>query len=258
MSIIYKKAEKPSDGVNDMSKPTAGKKKAGIIEFDAGAKVSDYEEAARGIDEIKNGRGGSKPGKKFEATHEAILESAARLFAHKGFRGSTTRDIAVGAGVTEITLYRHFRSKEEIFFEIIRNMSLLSIAVELDNFDGSEDIETTLEQLGAKFIGIFKRRSNEFRILISETITRPELAKMFFEEIPTRGIGMIAGIMRREIEAGRFAKKDPRLYARAFIGMFLAYNLMQELFLGKERDPQDDADVAKFFTRIFLNGALKR
>jgi AcrR family transcriptional regulator len=185
------------------------------------------------------------------------LNAASELFAHKGFKGSTTRDIALSAGVTEITLYRHFKSKEDIFFEIIKNMSLLSIADELTKLDARMDIRNKLEHVGLKFIELFKKRSNEFRIMLSETITRPDMSKMFFETVPSRGIEMLAQMMRKEINAGNFAKADPKLLARAFIGMFLAYNLMQEIFLGKERDPYDDSEIAKFFTRIFLNGAVK-
>ena len=246
-----------------MSKLTVKRKNAGVIAFDPAAKVSDYEELSRGlggaISSGKNGtEGGSKPGKRFEKTHETILKAASELFAHKGFKGSTTRDIAVGAGVTEITLYRHFKSKEDIFFEIIKNMSLLSIADELTNLGAKMGIRNKLEHIGLKFIELFKKRSNEFRIMLSETITRPDMSKMFFETVPSRGIEMLSQMMRKEINDGNFTKADPKLLARAFIGMFLAYNLMQEIFLGKEREPYEDSDIAKFFTRIFLNGALKK
>lgn len=246
-----------------MSKLTAKRKNAGVIEFDLAAKVSDYAEVSRGLDAGKsagkNGTGnGPKPGGRFKKTHETILKAASELFAHKGFKGSTTRDIAVGAGVTEITLYRHFKSKEDIFFEIIKNMSLLSIADELTNLGAEPDIGNKLEHIGLKFIEIFKKRSNEFRIMLSETITRPDMSKMFFETVPSRGIEMISQLMQKEIKAGNFTKADPKLLARSFIGMFLAYNLMQEIFLGKERDPYEDSYIAKFFTRIFLDGARKK
>ena len=245
-----------------MSKLTAKRKSAGVIEFDPEAKFSDYAEVSRGLDAGKSGEkkrtaGGSKPGKRFEKTHETILKAASELFAHKGFKGSTTRDIAVCAGVTEITLYRHFKSKEDIFFEIIKNMSLLSIADELTNLDAKMDIRNKLEHIGIKFIELFQKRSNEFRIMLSETITRPDMSKMFFETVPSRGIELLSRVMQKELNDGNFTKADPKLLARAFIGMFLAYNLMQEIFLGKERDPHEDSEIAKFFTRIFLNGALK-
>lgn len=234
-------------------------KKAGVVEFNAGASPADYEAAAEALKSRGGRRDDGAHGGRFEKTHEAILRSAEELFARNGFKGATTRDIAAGAGVTEITLYRHFKSKEEIFFEIIKRMSVLSVAGELAKIaESGACIESVLEKVGLKFIEIFRKRSNEFRIMLSETITRPKLSKTFFEAVPNRGIELLAGIMQKGIAAGRLAKNDPRLLARAFIGMFLSYNLMQEIFLGKERENYDDAAVARFFTRIFLDGAVHK
>ncbi len=50
-----------------------------------------------------------------DQTRERLLTSGLNLLAVKGYRGAVTREIAAGAGVTEMTLYRHFRSKDELF-----------------------------------------------------------------------------------------------------------------------------------------------
>lgn len=247
-----------------MKSKNSYKKKGALCEFEESAKICDYENISEALNNAsEGGRRNSSgpeagPQKRFERTHAAILKSAAGLFAYKGFKGATTRDIAAGAGVTEITLYRHFKSKEEIFIEIIKNMSLLSMADDLSDAGANLDIKSKLEHIALKFITLFQSRSNEFRIMLSETITRPDMSQMFFETIPSRGIEMISKIMQKEIERGVFKKADPKLLARAFIGMFLAYNLMQEIFLGKERDPQDPNEITRIFTEIFLNGALKK
>ena len=44
-----------------------------------------------------------------------LLDAAAELFAQRGYRGTTTRDIAEAAGITERTLFRHFDTKADIF-----------------------------------------------------------------------------------------------------------------------------------------------
>lgn len=49
---------------------------------------------------------------------EGIAKAAMRLFAEHGFHGVTTRQLAEAAGVSEALLYRHFRSKEELYAEI--------------------------------------------------------------------------------------------------------------------------------------------
>src|SRR5207342_1657397 len=49
----------------------------------------------------------------------AIVRSAIHLFAEKGFRGATTRELAAAAGVTEPVLYQHFRAKSDLYSAII-------------------------------------------------------------------------------------------------------------------------------------------
>ena len=47
-------------------------------------------------------------------THQRLLDAAARVFAQDGLEGATTRQIAREAGVNEVTLFRHFQSKEKL------------------------------------------------------------------------------------------------------------------------------------------------
>ena len=50
---------------------------------------------------------------------DQLLDAAARLYAEAGYRGATTRRIAVQAGVNEVTLFRHFGSKDALMREAI-------------------------------------------------------------------------------------------------------------------------------------------
>ena len=57
-----------------------------------------------------------------DQTRDRLLSSGLNLLAKKGYRGAVTREIALGARVTEMTLYRHFRSKDELFaMAVIQN-----------------------------------------------------------------------------------------------------------------------------------------
>src|ERR1051325_9884398 len=48
-----------------------------------------------------------------------IAEVAMRLFSERGFRGTTTKEIAQAAGVSEAIIFRHFATKEERYTAII-------------------------------------------------------------------------------------------------------------------------------------------
>ena len=53
-------------------------------------------------------------------THQRLLEAAARVFARSGLEGATTREIAREAGVNEVTLFRHFQSKENLLTAVVQ------------------------------------------------------------------------------------------------------------------------------------------
>ena len=59
-----------------------------------------------------------KPGA--SETHRRLLEAAARVFARSGLEGATTREIAREAGVNEVTLFRHFQSKEKLLAAVLQ------------------------------------------------------------------------------------------------------------------------------------------
>ena len=60
-----------------------------------------------------------KPRMSSEERRAAIVHAACRLFAERGFRGTTTRELAAAVGVTEPVLYEHFRTKRDLYSAII-------------------------------------------------------------------------------------------------------------------------------------------
>jgi AcrR family transcriptional regulator len=58
-----------------------------------------------------------------EARREAIVEAVRDVFAQKGFDGTTTRDLAKAAGVSEALLYKHFPSKESLYAAMLEGCS---------------------------------------------------------------------------------------------------------------------------------------
>jgi len=61
-----------------------------------------------------------------EERHAAIVRCAIRLFAEKGFRGATTRELAASVGVTEPVLYQHFETKRDLYAAIIEAKARLA------------------------------------------------------------------------------------------------------------------------------------
>jgi len=62
------------------------------------------------------------PSAKRRPASERLLEAAARIFARDGLSGATTREIARAAGVNEVTLFRHFHTKENLVSAVAERM----------------------------------------------------------------------------------------------------------------------------------------
>ncbi len=80
-------------------------------------------------------------------TGRRLLEAATAAFAAKGFHGTTTRDIATGAGVTPGAVYVHHRSKEELLFQISRHGHEATLALLVSTLEQAPD--DPVEQLRA-------------------------------------------------------------------------------------------------------------
>jgi AcrR family transcriptional regulator len=59
------------------------------------------------------------PARSPAATRQRLLEAAARIYARDGLNGATTRAIAADAGVNEVTLFRHFKSKDRLLSAVV-------------------------------------------------------------------------------------------------------------------------------------------
>jgi AcrR family transcriptional regulator len=62
------------------------------------------------------------PAAKRRPASERLLEAATRIFARDGLSGATTREIARAAGVNEVTLFRHFHTKENLVSAVAERM----------------------------------------------------------------------------------------------------------------------------------------
>ena len=79
---------------------------------------------------------------KDENTRDLLLQAALKLISEKGYLGATTRDIAREAGVSEVTLFRHFGTKKRLFEELLNKYSFLPKLKELLPEDEDYKFET--------------------------------------------------------------------------------------------------------------------
>jgi AcrR family transcriptional regulator len=192
-----------------------------------------------------------------------ILAVAVSLFSERGFRGTTTREIANAAGVSEAMVFRHFATKEELYAAILDHKACSGGKFEPAEMaaDGiaRKDDRAVFESLA---LGALKHHENdpEFqRLLLHSALEKHELAQMFFEEFVRRVYEFLGGYIRQRQREGALIEMDPAIVVRCFIGMVMHQSLNNNLWDPKRRLLNiSNESAAKYFTDILLNGITRR
>lgn len=193
-----------------------------------------------------------------EERRQKIIEAAIDLFSRKGFRGTTTHEIAEGAGISEAMIFKHFATKQNLYSAIIEAKSeteeLLAGAAKAAQQDDDAGV---LRAVGLKMLEQTERDPSLMRLLLFSALEGHELSEMFFKSRVKRLHEFLSDYLRRGIEAGRFRSADPLIIARGFIGMVVHYLLIHELF-GVKRPPRSSPEeVVELFVSVFLKGIAR-
>jgi AcrR family transcriptional regulator len=192
-----------------------------------------------------------------EDRRQQIVDVARELFASRGFEGTTTRELAEHAGINEALIFRHFPSKEELYWAVLQHM--IDMRGTKDRL--REHVSAGLserETLTAVARDILNRSVLLTRLLFYSVLEKHELSDRFFATHVIAYHEILADYIHKAMEAGRFRKMDPVLAARAFIGMFSYHFQIQELFGGKNHRNFDSDDVIKQQVDIWLEGMKPR
>ncbi len=185
-------------------------------------------------------------------SRERILEAAARVYAQSGFRGATTRLIAQEAGVNEVTLFRLFGSKAQLFDELL-NKQLHASTVPLLP-DEPSDPETELTEWCAVLLSQMRASRSFLRKMIGETEERPDAARSacvgphcaaesldrYVQRLRARGLADLDADWRTAIS----------MFMSALFGDVMVRDAMEKHFFP---EPEDDAPAR--YVATFLRAA---
>jgi len=187
---------------------------------------------------------------------EQIMRVAKELFARYGFEGTTTSRIAKHARVNEAVLFRHFRSKEDLYWAMIDQQCEIRCGCQLLEVllnSGASDHEI--------FAGIAQdiltcRASDHGldRLLLFSSLENQRRSQGFFQACVAEYYERVAEYIQRRIAEGMFRPIEPRLAARGFVGMVMYHSLIQNLFGAKAFQDFDTQKVSEMLADIWLCG----
>ncbi|MGI8640062.1 MAG: TetR/AcrR family transcriptional regulator [Pyrinomonadaceae bacterium] len=193
---------------------------------------------------------------------EQICQRAMRLFSDKGFSGTTTKEIAHAAGVSEAMVFRHFANKDELYAAILDHKACNH---GFDNPFG--EIADKIEQkddfgvfygMALNALNHHREDADFLRLMLHSALEGHDLARGFFEGFITHIYDYLGKYISQRQADGAFREIQPRLVVRAFIGMFVHHSLNNILWDKEQKLLKiSNEDAAREFTEILLRGIRK-
>jgi AcrR family transcriptional regulator len=188
---------------------------------------------------------------------DRILEAALKVFSRNGYLGATTREIAREAGVAELTLFRHFQTKEGLFDSVLKESSVLPALKELMPRAEELPYRDALALIARSFLDRLVERADLVRILHSEVHLYPEkvreIHRRFMQEVYDTITRYFRGLQRK----GALGEFDPYLGARAFLGMFFAHFQTLKFLPPRSLGRLNQERLIKEYVDIFVHGTLR-
>ena len=193
-----------------------------------------------------------------EDRRQQILEVALQLFSQSGFRGTTTKEIALAAGVNEAIIYRHFATKSELYSAIVdqkakspraqQMQSVLNEAME------SGDDRRVFESLAFNVLEFHDQDDMAMRILLYSALEGHELAEMIYRNHIAKTHRQLTDYVEKRIADGTFRSVDAMTAVRCFMGMIINHVMFKKFFQRYDSEPMNmtNRQAAEQFTNLFL------
>jgi len=181
---------------------------------------------------------------KSEEKRTAILHAAGDLFLSRGLAGTSMDAVSERAGVSKQTVYSHFKSKEDLFRNCIKN-KVESFGFQEEDLPQDADLETVLILLARQFLNLIfdDEVVAMHRVVIGESASYPKISELFFETGPEKTINAVARYIAGQMACKRLERDDPHYVAVLFLGLVRADYQMQQLMGIQPELSEEDIDL---------------
>lgn len=189
-----------------------------------------------------------------------LLEVALNTFSRRGFKGTTTKQIATAAGVTEAVIFQHFPSKEALYSAVLElhldSGEEQKWRREISECMKRDDDEGVLGSLVHRVLRSYRRNSSIHRVILFAALEGHEqgLARMRKEFAPV--LEKFTEYIERRQRGGAFLDCNPFAIMIALGGIAHQYGLITQIFRAPSPDVSDK-EMTRIITRILLNGIRK-
>jgi AcrR family transcriptional regulator len=159
-----------------------------------------------------------------------ILTVASRLFAARGFDGTSLQDVAAAVGIRKPSLLHHFPSKEELRLGVLGEM-LAHWNEALPRLLLAASGEDRFERVMRELCAFFRADPDRARLLVRETLDRPKEVRALLARSVRPWLRAVAGFIRKGQRGGEhFPEVDPEAYVLNVLRLVIVAAATAETF----------------------------
>jgi TetR/AcrR family fatty acid metabolism transcriptional regulator len=160
-----------------------------------------------------------------EQREAQILDAATRVFANKGFRAATTKEIATVAGVSEGTIYNYFDSKYQLLIAMAQRLALESLR-QLEHLPPQEDVRGDVTAIVRDRFDLLVKHMDLIRALMPEVLLDEELRRAYAEQVLSPALSYLGQLIEGRTRAGVFRQVNADIVGRAMIGAVMSFGFL--------------------------------
>ncbi|MGB3298977.1 MAG: TetR/AcrR family transcriptional regulator [Phormidesmis sp.] len=176
---------------------------------------------------------------KEQTKKEQILQGALEIFLQQGYEGTSMDRVAIAAGVSKITIYKHFQDKEGLFTALITRVTAQKFQRVIGTLSLEDPPAVVLRQVATNLLDVLAVDESYvtfLRLMIGESGRFPALAQLYVEALPKRVWQVLADYFEAHPE---LEQKNSEATARIFTGTLISYALTQRLLHGQAIAPMN-------------------
>jgi len=168
---------------------------------------------------------------------EQILQGALAIFLRQGYEGTSMDRVASAAGVSKITIYKHFQGKEGLFTALIEWVTTQRFQIVFGALSLADPPEVVLRQVATRLLDMLAVDEEYIaflRLIIGESGRFPAMGQLFIQAMPQKVLRLLTQYFQAHPELNF---RDPEAAARIFVGSLITYVTTQKLLHGQSIIP---------------------
>ena len=164
-----------------------------------------------------------------EETRLQILDTALEVFAAKGFRGSSIKDIAEAAGISQGLMYYYFPGKKELLSATIEHHSFLPELRRI--LTGQENLSAgrMFKEIAGKFLDTLDAKKSLVKILIRDVAYDPKYSDAW-TKLCQEGVSLLQKYIEGCVKRGEFRPHNAEVTARSMLATIVMFHFTREVF----------------------------